>query len=187
MTIFQDDTVRLIWAWHPSDPITVPALSFHWHGALTRGTRSTLLRSTRPNSVKFPDDFYRGVENVQQWDVAMSRVHIVQKTTAYMCRVFKFPRRERKYHLTGVGWSETPWTLKPGICIGFLWIPWIIWHSFGLWWNARISNSCIISASTLATCRNTMAARDELLKNIWEHPKESVPLQKCRLNGELIV
>lgn len=40
---FQDDTVRVIYSYHPSDPTSPTSLP--WHGASRRGTKSLMLLS----------------------------------------------------------------------------------------------------------------------------------------------
>ena len=70
--------MRLIWAWHPTDPLTVPNLQFNWHGGSTRGVRSVLMR-TSSNQRRFPDARYVGGggttdRNLMQWDVTLNAV-----------------------------------------------------------------------------------------------------------------
>jgi hypothetical protein len=73
--------MRLIWAWHSTDPVTVPSLQFNWHGGTTRGVRSVLMR-TPSSQMRFPDARYSGLDgngrgwdrSLMQWDVTFDRV-----------------------------------------------------------------------------------------------------------------
>ncbi|KAJ8300645.1 hypothetical protein KUTeg_022164 [Tegillarca granosa] len=86
-----DDTMRLIYAYHPDDPSSMDSLV--WHGASRRGTRSVLMLSGPKISV------YSLPSDSKHFDFTGKQIHVPGKDTTYMCTGFKFPDLDRKHHM----------------------------------------------------------------------------------------
>ncbi|KAJ8300644.1 hypothetical protein KUTeg_022163, partial [Tegillarca granosa] len=86
-----DDTVHLIYAYHPDDPTSFTSLP--WHGASRRGSKSLLLLSGTDNSHKvMPSD-------VKTFVFSNRNFHVPAKDTTYHCTTFKLPDLGKKHHM----------------------------------------------------------------------------------------
>jgi len=56
VSLFQDDTVRLIWSYHPDDPSD--EYNIDYHGTSRKGTKSIQLLSDKTKVYMLPDDAY---------------------------------------------------------------------------------------------------------------------------------
>lgn len=84
-----DDTMRMIYSYHPDDPIDDDHLQ--WHGATRRGAKSMLLLSTS-KQYKLPDD-------IQTKDLVHNNFHIPTKRTTYHCKIFSLEDITTKHHM----------------------------------------------------------------------------------------
>ncbi|XP_052090828.1 DBH-like monooxygenase protein 1 homolog [Mytilus californianus] len=83
-----DDTMRIIFAYHPDDPTDDTHMP--WHGATRRGAKSLLLLSTS-KQYKLPNDS-------QTKDLVHHQFHIPSKRTTYQCRVYSLEDISTKHH-----------------------------------------------------------------------------------------
>ncbi|XP_035694936.1 DBH-like monooxygenase protein 1 homolog [Branchiostoma floridae] len=91
--VINEDTMRVLWAWHDDDPedesgVSGPA----YHGA-NRGVRSTVLLSNiiAPPNLK--------ETNITTFDILMNNVSVPEQDTVYWCRVFQLPELASKHHM----------------------------------------------------------------------------------------
>lgn len=96
--ILGSDTVRLIWSYHPEDPISTTVLPYH--GRLTRGVRSIYLQE-QPNPMR---ERLSKLPNIKTWDITSKNVTLPDDDhTHYWCQIFKAPDlRGLKHHMLGV-------------------------------------------------------------------------------------
>ncbi|CAG2223452.1 unnamed protein product [Mytilus edulis] len=83
-----DDTMRIIFSYHPDDPTDDNHMP--WHGATRRGAKSVLLLSTS-KQYKLPNDS-------QTKDLVHHQFHIPSKRTTYQCRVYSLEDITTKHH-----------------------------------------------------------------------------------------
>ncbi|XP_063420467.1 uncharacterized protein LOC134705676 [Mytilus trossulus] len=83
-----DDTMRIIFSYHPDDPTDDNHMP--WHGATRRGAKSVLLLSTS-KQYKLPDDS-------QTKDLVHHQFHIPSKRTTYQCTVYSLEDITTKHH-----------------------------------------------------------------------------------------
>ncbi len=94
------DTVRLIWAFHEEDPpggltVSPERTPLHYHGRLSRGTRSVYLKEKEKPKVDVTKD-------VKVWELRADSLLLPEDDhTHYWCRIFKAPDLDRKHHMIG--------------------------------------------------------------------------------------
>lgn len=99
------DTVRLLWSYHPEDPLSLDVLPYHGHQR--RGVRSVYLRELPLKKIRFDEDEEQEGEatKVLTWDLrANSLVLPNDDHTHYWCQIFRLPPQVeyRKHHMIGV-------------------------------------------------------------------------------------
>ncbi|XP_043468959.1 MOXD1 homolog 1 [Leptopilina heterotoma] len=86
------DTIRVLWAMHPSDP-ELNSAAFHGE---KRGGRALRLRAPAPHPPPPPRS-----PDVQFWDIKLNQFAVSDTTdTEYWCKIFKAPMVE-KHHMIG--------------------------------------------------------------------------------------
>ncbi|CAK9833626.1 MOXD1 homolog 1 [Anthophora retusa] len=85
------DTIRVLWALHPSDPELNTAI---WPGD-KRGGRALRLRTAAPHAPP------RQTQDIKHWDVKLNQPPVSDNVdTTYWCKIFKAPHKE-KHHMIG--------------------------------------------------------------------------------------
>ncbi|XP_069106063.1 DBH-like monooxygenase protein 1 homolog [Argopecten irradians] len=86
-----DDTIRVIFSYHPDDPAHVTSLP--WHGLARRGSRALLLLSaTSASAITVPSD-------VQTFGFLKSNYHVPAAGTTYHCSTYRLPDLPTKHHM----------------------------------------------------------------------------------------
>ncbi|CAL4125626.1 unnamed protein product [Meganyctiphanes norvegica] len=102
-----NDTVHLLWAYHPDDPVNPenPHPRLHYHG-WRRGTIPVFLLQRARKDIPYkllPFDYYRGHQHQilkQTWFIRNPEVEINSETdTVYWCKLFKRPNLKQKHHI----------------------------------------------------------------------------------------
>ncbi|CAL4079802.1 unnamed protein product, partial [Meganyctiphanes norvegica] len=89
----EDDTLRLIWAFHSEDPDD--KVEPEYYHMANRGTRSMYLREPEYAKDQLNEDY-------QYWDVTSPNVTLpADVKTLYWCKLFKIPDLPRKNHVVG--------------------------------------------------------------------------------------
>ncbi|CAL8092372.1 unnamed protein product [Orchesella dallaii] len=99
----RDDTVRLIWATSPNDPVETLhgyTPSYHGHDFLSRGVRSAFMK-VLPQHRPFPDKEDVYPSNVFHVDLGVSEVVVPKVEMYYHCRIVKLPKLQSKHHIIG--------------------------------------------------------------------------------------
>lgn len=97
--LLQNDTMRIIWAFHKSEPIggAVGPKSLPQHGLSSRGTQSLYLVQRADQDIPGPE------ETARIWELRNPAVEPpAAGETLYWCRVFTIPAITRKHHLIRV-------------------------------------------------------------------------------------
>ncbi|KOC68651.1 MOXD1 like protein 1 [Habropoda laboriosa] len=85
------DTIRVLWALHPSDPELNTAI---WPGD-KRGGRALRLKTPAPHAPP------RQTQDIKHWDVKLNQPPVSDNVdTTYWCKIFKAPHKE-KHHMIG--------------------------------------------------------------------------------------
>ncbi|XP_017885001.1 MOXD1 homolog 1-like [Ceratina calcarata] len=85
------DTIRVLWALHPSDPELNTAI---WPGD-KRGGRALRLKTPPPHA---PPQY---TQDIKHWDVKLNQPPVSDNVdTTYWCKIFKAPHKE-KHHMIG--------------------------------------------------------------------------------------
>ncbi|CAK9798814.1 MOXD1 homolog 1 [Anthophora plagiata] len=85
------DTIRVLWALHPSDPELNTAI---WPGD-KRGGKALRLRTAAPHAPP------RQTQDIKHWDVKLNQPPVSDNVdTTYWCKIFKAPHKE-KHHMIG--------------------------------------------------------------------------------------
>ena len=101
------DTVRLVWSFHPEDPVSLHVLPYHGHQR--RGVRSVYLQEMPHEKIDPEKKSSQG--QVLTWDLrADSLVLPNDDHTHYWCQVFRLPdhMEYRKHHMIGVSTTVCP-------------------------------------------------------------------------------
>ncbi|KAL3871755.1 hypothetical protein ACJMK2_039733 [Sinanodonta woodiana] len=93
----EDGTVRVIYSYHTSDPVSDDSLMYH--GADHRGTKSLLLLSVSTATLVSHSSEHH---NVQLYDFVHENFLIPSAATTYYCRVFRLPNIGGKHHMIKV-------------------------------------------------------------------------------------
>ena len=130
----QNDTMRVIWAYHDEDPkvLSENSLAFSWHGANNRGAISVFLLDA-PLAAPFPEDSEVLDPPIKHWDIYLHNVSFkfqLKPTTefranltflqasvngedsAYICKIIKAPKLDKKHHMIGVRTPDVPCLFK---------------------------------------------------------------------------
>ena len=94
--VLGDDTIRVIWAYHPHKPKDKYHLPHHGHKR--RGVRSLHLK-------EIPTKRILEDENTvfKKWELKGRNVRLPNDDdTHYYCQIFKAPPLDRKHHMIGV-------------------------------------------------------------------------------------
>ena len=93
--ILGSDTVRVIWAYHPEDPVDGRVI---YHGHQRRGVRSLFLREKPRLNIPSEDLTF-----VKTWDLRARNTRLPNDDhTHYWCQIFKAPNLDHKHHMIGV-------------------------------------------------------------------------------------
>ncbi|XP_019631108.1 PREDICTED: DBH-like monooxygenase protein 1 homolog [Branchiostoma belcheri] len=100
--VINEDTMRVLWAWHDQDPAEDSGENGPvYHGA-NRGARATLLLNRKLIETATAGTTY-------SLDLLMNNVLVPdQKDTTYWCRVFELPKLGSKHHVIKVAPIVTP-------------------------------------------------------------------------------
>lgn len=94
--VLGDDTVRVIWAYHPDRPRS--RMRMHGHGHKRKGTRSLHLKEEP--TLKFMAEER---STLKQWELRANNVRLPNDDhTHYYCQIFKAPKLDKKHHMVGV-------------------------------------------------------------------------------------
>ncbi|XP_029175897.1 uncharacterized protein LOC114944249 [Nylanderia fulva] len=86
-----EDTVRVLWALHPTDPELNTAM---WHEN-RRGGKALRLKTAAAHSPP------RETRNIRHWDVKLNQFEVVDTDTIYWCKIFKASSLREKHHMIG--------------------------------------------------------------------------------------
>ncbi|XP_076032752.1 MOXD1 homolog 2-like [Oratosquilla oratoria] len=95
--VISNDTVRVLWAFHPDDPVDPesPSPRLHYHSSVRRGSRSLFLLERGPD----PASTARGVPT-RSWVLLNPEVSISgEEDTTYWCKMFKRPKMLERNHI----------------------------------------------------------------------------------------
>ena len=110
--ILGDDTISVIWGYHPNKPKNKHHIPHHGHKR--RGVRSLHLKEMPQKKIK-EDSF------TKTWDLRGRNVRLPNDDhTHYYCQIFKAPPLERKHHMIGVRFSKD--RLKPNDKLKVSWM-----------------------------------------------------------------
>ena len=102
--ILGDDTVRVIWAYHPDKPRNIHHIPHHGHKR--KGVRSLHLKEMPQRKIE--DDLF-----TKTWDLTGRNVRLPNDDhTHYYCQIFKAPPLESKHHMIGVRFLKYAIKLK---------------------------------------------------------------------------
>ncbi|KAL6443701.1 hypothetical protein ACFW04_001653 [Cataglyphis niger] len=86
-----EDTVKVLWALHPTDPELNTAL---WHEN-RRGAKALRLKTAAAHSPP------RETRNIRHWDVKLNQFEVDDTDTVYWCKIFKASWLREKHHMIG--------------------------------------------------------------------------------------
>ncbi|KMQ96820.1 moxd1-like protein 1 protein [Lasius niger] len=86
-----EDTVRVLWALHPTDPELNTAI---WHEN-RRGGKALRLKTAAAHSPP------RETRNIRHWDVKLNQFEVDDTDTVYWCKIFKASSLRKKHHMIG--------------------------------------------------------------------------------------
>ena len=96
--VLGDDTIRVIWAYHPHKPKNKHHIPHHGHKQ--RGVRSLHLKEMPTQKIK--ED-----SSLKKWELRGRNVRLPNDDhTHYYCQIFKAPDLDRKHHMIGVRHSK---------------------------------------------------------------------------------
>ena len=132
--VLSGDTVRLIWAYNPSDPSSeenkVTQLSYH--GPSRRGVRSVYLKEKPQPNIPDTDLPY-----LKTWDLKARNTLLPNDDhTHYWCQIFKAPKTSYKHHMIGVKLMKITFNFKKLIFTFFSLSPLFnqdMRHTFIIW------------------------------------------------------
>ena len=114
--ILSGDTTRVLWAYHPNDPVDGKV---SYHGHQNRGVRSLYLKEGP--SLRIPAD---DLPYLKFWDLRAKNTRLPNDDhTHYWCQIYKAPELAHKHHMIGVSLMEIfyprdcSWSFK-----GLLWV-----------------------------------------------------------------
>ncbi|XP_078698163.1 DBH-like monooxygenase protein 1 homolog [Branchiostoma floridae x Branchiostoma belcheri] len=91
--VINDDTMRVLWAWHDNDPEDESGPSGPAYHGTNRGARATLLLNRKLTETP-------AVGTAHTFDLIMNNVSIPShQDTTYWCRVFEMPTLASKHHI----------------------------------------------------------------------------------------
>ncbi|XP_019644850.1 PREDICTED: DBH-like monooxygenase protein 1 [Branchiostoma belcheri] len=91
--VINDDTMRVLWAWHDNDPEDDTGPSGPAYHGSNRGARATLLLNRKLTETP-------AVGTTHTFDLIMNNVSIPShQDTTYWCRVFEMPTLASKHHI----------------------------------------------------------------------------------------
>lgn len=94
--VLGDDTVRVIFAYHPEKPKDIHRIEYHGH--LRKGVRSLHLKERPPIKISEKEK-----ASLKKWDLRGRNVRLPNDdNTHYYCQIFKAPSLDRKHHMIGV-------------------------------------------------------------------------------------
>ena len=97
--VLGDDTVRVIFAYHPEKP--KDKYHINYHGQKRKGVRSLHLKE-RP-VLKISDG---EKASLKKWDLRGRNVRLPNDdNTHYYCQIFKAPSLDKKHHMIGVSFT----------------------------------------------------------------------------------
>ncbi|CAH1233415.1 MOXD1 [Branchiostoma lanceolatum] len=100
--VINEDTLRVLWAWHDQDPEDESGVSGPAYHGTNRGARSTVLLSRKLTETPTTGTTYT-------FDMQMNNVSIpAHQDTTYWCRVFEMPTLASKHHIIKVAPITTP-------------------------------------------------------------------------------
>ncbi|XP_070166863.1 MOXD1 homolog 1-like [Polyergus mexicanus] len=86
-----EDTVKVLWALHPTDPELNTAI---WHEN-RRGGKALRLKTAAAHSPP------RETRNIRHWDVKLNQFEVDDTDTVYWCKIFKASSLREKHHMIG--------------------------------------------------------------------------------------
>ncbi|XP_072748696.1 MOXD1 homolog 1-like [Anoplolepis gracilipes] len=86
-----EDTVRVLWALHPTDPELNTAI---WHEN-RRGGKPLRLKTAAAHSPP------RETQNIRHWDIKLNQFEVDDTDTIYWCKIFKASSLREKHHMIG--------------------------------------------------------------------------------------
>lgn len=93
--ILSGDTMRVLWAYHPNDPI---GGKVSYHGHQNRGVRSLYLKEGP--SLRIPEE---DLPYMKFWDLRAKNTRLPNDDhTHYWCQIYKAPELSHKHHMIGV-------------------------------------------------------------------------------------
>lgn len=174
-------TARLIWAMHPQDPGSDREL--HYHGPLSRGTRSVYLQEKpRPPRRSAPD--------LRIWEIRANNLMLPNDDhTHYWCQIFKAPDLGGvKHHMTGVSAERYHERFKP--LMHHLKAEWqaiillvLVFHSSNPSSILATRATCITWCSTNATCLARSGLRATGSRATWIPRVIGATRPTCRRSG----
>ncbi|XP_035668392.1 DBH-like monooxygenase protein 1 homolog [Branchiostoma floridae] len=91
--VINDDTLRVIWAWHDEDPEDESGVNGPTYHGPNKGARATLLLE------RIIPDQTSSVGTAYTVDLLMNNVTIPNQDTTYWCHVFEMPKLGGKHHV----------------------------------------------------------------------------------------
>ncbi|XP_035696831.1 DBH-like monooxygenase protein 1 [Branchiostoma floridae] len=92
--VINEDTIRVLWAWHDDDPEDESGVSGPTYHGANRGVKSTVLLS----NIITPTNIQESLNYT--FDILMKNVPVpYDKDTTYWCRVFQLPNITSKHHI----------------------------------------------------------------------------------------
>ncbi|XP_035687497.1 uncharacterized protein LOC118423447 [Branchiostoma floridae] len=91
--VINEDTLRVLWAWHDQDPEEESGVSGPTYHGTNRGVRATLLLNRKLTETTTTGTTY-------SFDLLMNNVSVpANQDTTYWCRVFQMPNLASKHHV----------------------------------------------------------------------------------------